>query len=105
MNKTLTQLSLQGNQICAQGGEVLGEALKVNPILDQLDLSWNQISVRGVAGSGGLPIDTTILAETVDHIDDKYKLYAEYFAYTCTDAAMVDFKREVAKILDTHIKS
>ncbi|CAF1032316.1 unnamed protein product [Didymodactylos carnosus] len=84
----------------------LYNAMKVNQLKYNLNFSdYCKIYLSVVANSGGLPIDTSILAKTVDPIDDKYKLCAEYFAYTFTGAAMMDFKREVAKVLDTHINS
>ncbi|CAF3005478.1 unnamed protein product [Rotaria sp. Silwood2] len=52
-----------------------------------------------IANGGGLPIDTTKLAEAMDNAEDKYALYAEYFAFKFTGAD--DDKRyNVAVILD-----
>ncbi|CAF1378362.1 unnamed protein product [Rotaria sp. Silwood1] len=52
-----------------------------------------------VANGGGLPIDTTKLAEVMDNAEHKYTLYAEYFAFKFTGAD--DDKRyNVAVILD-----
>ncbi|CAF0974316.1 unnamed protein product [Didymodactylos carnosus] len=47
VNKTLTNLNLQLNEISVRGAEALAEALKVNKTLTTLDLGWNQISDEG----------------------------------------------------------
>ncbi|CAF4121797.1 unnamed protein product [Rotaria sp. Silwood2] len=50
-------------------------------------LNYCTIYLSLIANSGGLPIDTKMLAETTDNAEDKYSLYAEYFAFKLTGAA------------------
>ncbi|CAF4848403.1 unnamed protein product, partial [Rotaria sp. Silwood1] len=54
--------------------------------------------------SGGLPIDTRILAEAVDNIEDKHSLYAEYFAFQIAGTAN-NFQYQVAVLCDKCISS
>jgi len=46
-NKTLGTLDLRNNRICAEGAKYLGELIKVNTALVEIDLSWNDFGEEG----------------------------------------------------------
>ncbi|CAF3760597.1 unnamed protein product [Rotaria socialis] len=52
-----------------------------------------------IANSGGLPVDTIALAEAVDNVENKYDLYAEYFAYQFAGATR-DKRYSIAVLSD-----
>ncbi|CAF3908258.1 unnamed protein product, partial [Rotaria sp. Silwood1] len=79
--------------------------IKMNQLKFNLNFSdYCKIYLSLIAHSGGLPVDTETLAKAADNIEDKYCLYAEYFAFKLTGAAD-DFRYKVAVLLDTSIAS
>ncbi|CAF1290805.1 unnamed protein product [Adineta ricciae] len=63
------------------------------------------IHLSSVANSGGLPLDTSALADAVEDLNDKYALYAEYFAFKLTDSFRGQMEHDVKECLDTCMKS
>ncbi|CAF1531300.1 unnamed protein product [Rotaria sp. Silwood1] len=79
--------------------------MKANQSLFDINfLHYCRIYLSILANSGGLPIDTRILAEAVDNIEDKHSLYAEYFAFQIAGAAN-NFQYQVAVLCDKCISS
>ncbi|CAF3222076.1 unnamed protein product [Rotaria sp. Silwood2] len=80
-------------------------SMKANPLLYDINfLHYCRIYLSIIANSGGLPIDTRILAEAVDNVEDKYSLYAEYFAFQIAGTAH-SFQYQVAVLCDKCISS
>ncbi|CAF4829504.1 unnamed protein product [Rotaria sp. Silwood1] len=80
--------------------------MKVNPYKYTLSfLNYCTIYLSLIVNAGGLPIDTKILAEAVSNVEDKYSLYAEYFAFQFTSAVDDDFRYKIAVLCDTYIPS
>lgn len=52
LNSCLQELNLKYNNIGSEGGVSIGEALKVNRCLQQLDLYGNSIGVEGCVSIG-----------------------------------------------------
>lgn len=65
----------------------------------EMNLSY-KIYLSLIADSGGLPINTSTVAQTVSNIEHKTKLYAEHFASQFT-GAKDDLRYQIAVILDT----
>ncbi|CAF3838861.1 unnamed protein product [Rotaria sordida] len=79
--------------------------MKANQLLHDINfLHYCRIYLSILANSGALPIDTRILAEAVDNIEDKYSLYAEYFAFQIAGMAN-NFQYQVAVLCDQCISS
>ncbi|CAF5146328.1 unnamed protein product, partial [Rotaria magnacalcarata] len=76
------------------------DGIKANEKRSNLKFSdYCKIYLSIIANSGGLPIDTTKLAEAVDDNENKYSLYAEYFAFNCT-GFLDDFQYNIAALSD-----
>ncbi|CAM4809047.1 unnamed protein product [Rotaria magnacalcarata] len=76
------------------------DGIKANEKRSNLKFSdYCKIYLSIIANSGGLPIDTTKLAEAVDDNENKYSLYAEYFAFNCT-GFLDDFQYNIAVLSD-----
>jgi Ran GTPase-activating protein (RanGAP) involved in mRNA processing and transport len=52
VNETLTELNLRFNQIGIEGAKSIGEALKTNETLTNLDLHGNTIGIQGEPPAG-----------------------------------------------------
>ncbi|CAF1550209.1 unnamed protein product, partial [Rotaria sp. Silwood1] len=79
--------------------------MKANQSLFDINfLHYCRIYLSILANSGGLPIDTRILAEAVDNIEDNHSLYAEYFAFQIAGAAN-NFQYQIAVLCDKCISS
>ena len=79
--------------------------MKVNSSEYQLRfIDYCQIYLSLTALSGGISIDTKVLAETVEDIQDKCDLYAEYWAWKFTGTSD-DIRYEVAVVLDECIST
>ena len=62
--------------------------MKVNQLKYNLNFSdYCKIYLSLIANSGGLPVDTKMLAEAMDNVENKCDLYAEYFAFKFTGAS------------------
>ncbi|CAF3945314.1 unnamed protein product [Rotaria sordida] len=73
---------------------------KVNQVNYNLNFSdYCKIYLSLIANSGGLPIDTKVLAEAMDNVENTYSLYAEYYAFKLTGSSD-DFRYDVAGIAD-----
>ena len=55
----MTNLNLSGNSIGADGAKAIAEALKVNPVLNNLDLGFNDIG-KPQYDSGGVTLTLTL---------------------------------------------
>ncbi|CAF3747873.1 unnamed protein product [Rotaria sordida] len=79
--------------------------MKVNQLKYNISfLNYCTIYLFLIASSGGLPIDTKILAEEMNHIEDQYSLYAEYFASQIT-GAFDSFEDKITELLQKCILS
>ncbi|CAF1051803.1 unnamed protein product [Rotaria sp. Silwood1] len=77
--------------------------MKANPLKYNMSfLHYCTIYSSLIAISGGFPIDTKMLAETIENAEDKYNLYAEYFAFKLTGADD-NFQNKITVLCDTVI--
>ncbi|CAF5019305.1 unnamed protein product, partial [Rotaria sp. Silwood1] len=75
--------------------------MKANPLKYNMSfLHYCTIYSSLIAISGGFPIDTKMLAETIENAEDKYSLYAEYFAFKLTGADD-NFQNKITVLCDT----
>ncbi|CAF1445485.1 unnamed protein product, partial [Didymodactylos carnosus] len=111
-NRIEQLISTLKDPIARRSSKIANYLLKLYNVMKMNQMNYNlnfsdycKIYLSLIASSGGLPIDTSILAETMDHVDDKFKLYAEYFVCKFTGASMMDLNHSVAVVLDKRIKS
>ncbi|UJR07679.1 hypothetical protein I4U23_011965 [Adineta vaga] len=79
--------------------------MKINQSKYHLNYSnYCRIYLSFIANSGGIPVDTKLLAETVDNMDDKCDLYAEYFVSKMTGNSSGDLRYDVAVLCDKCIR-
>ena len=76
--------------------------MKVNDDPSKYDvnfINYCKIYISLMVNSGGLPINTTTLAETMENIEDKCDLYAEYWTSKLTGASN-DFGRAISIVVN-----